>query len=52
MQGVVMHAFTLASCQIMPHDIVVVTGAVLLREFGPSCYLSAQARQCAGFFYG
>lgn len=28
MQGVVMHAFTLASCQIMPHDIVVVTGDI------------------------
>ena len=28
MQGVVMHALTLASCQIMPHDIVVVTGDI------------------------
>ena len=30
MQGVVMHAFTLASCQIMPHDIVVVTGDIII----------------------
>lgn len=28
MQGVVMPALTLASCQIMPHDIVVVTGDI------------------------
>ena len=28
MQGVGMLAFTLASCQIMPHDIVVVTGDI------------------------
>lgn len=35
MQGVVMHAFTLASCQIMPHDIVVVTGVVLIGRAAP-----------------